>query len=299
MTELACVIQCGGRGERLNSPCPKPLVELPDGSRPLSNVLQDIPEEVPVYLHVLREHLAVFQRFLGTHGNFGHRVSYLIQSEHALLDNEGRPLAYPDGTAVTASDGSATFISHFARLPELFCIIDGAKPGVHFPDILKAVKMLDTDAVVFARPVPERAISEELDALRSPSLTCHPRYARINELAQQVYEHPCLTEDIILDRDWLATAGTVVVRAGRMAEEVARTQGTVVESRSMDSVFVGKARHLKMNQVLRGYNGRASGLGFRTYVPEVYIPGIKHRKDLERYAQLKSQGLFDYREVLV
>lgn len=298
MTELACVIQCGGRGERLNSPCPKPLIELPDGSRPLSNVLQDIPAEVPVYLHVLREHLPVFQRFLGTHGNFGHRVSYLIQSEHALFDDDGEPLAYPDGTAVTASDGSATFVRHFARLPELFCIIDGAKPGVYYPDILRAGEMLESDAVVFARPVPERSISEELAALRNPSLTHHPRYARINEAAQQVFEHPCLSEDVVRDRGWLATAGTVVVRAKRMADELLRIEGTIVESRSMDSVFVGKARHLKMNQVLYGYNGRASGLRFQTLVPEVYIPGIKHRGDVERYAELKAQGLFGYREVI-
>jgi hypothetical protein len=72
--ELAVVLQCGGRGQRLESHEPKPLTLLPGGDRPLVNLIKDVPPSVPVYIHGVAEERDVYLSHLGADNNFGRRI---------------------------------------------------------------------------------------------------------------------------------------------------------------------------------------------------------------------------------
>jgi hypothetical protein len=292
---LGAVVQCGGRGRRAQVAQPKPLAILTEEERPITNVITDMPVEVPLYLHLLREHREVYVEFLNPLGNLGHRISYLIQQEGRLLDEDRKPLQYSDGTQVTASNGSATFIRHFVNPPEFLALIDGAKPGVYFPDITEALKLLvkdeSLDAVIFARGLADEKMTSEMTNHK----VGHTRYARLNASAQRVYEHPHMPTEVICDKEWLALAGMYIVRSSSYMKKTARMKGSFMKSESMNSLFEGFAYHLKLAMTLFGYNGRLSGLNFETFTPTLYIPGIKTPEDIERYAKLKQEGLFDYR----
>jgi len=293
---LGAVIQCGGRGRRAGVAQPKPLALLPNGDRPLTNLLRDIPLCVPVYLHLLREQRDIYVDFFNPHGNFRHHITYLIQQENRLLDENGVALHYPDGTEVTASNGSATFARRFVRPPEYFALMDGAKVGVFFPDLVRALKLLVQhqclDAVVLARELTDAEIESEIVNHR----TSHTRYARVNTAAQAVYEHPHMRTTVVPRKNWLALAGVYVVRSSSYMNKAARMRGSLVRSESVNALFVGYAHHLKLAMTLYGYNGRRSGLRFRTLPVSHYIPSIKTPADIQAYAQWQAQGVFAYRE---
>ena len=331
--EIAAVIQCGGRGERLAFPGPKPLVDLGGGKRPLSNLLRDIPAHIPVYLHLLREHKEVFGRFLEAEGNFGHRISYLIQQEGFLYDRDCVPMRHPDGTWITASNGPATFSRHFAVPPAgHFLIIDGAKVGLCTEDFQRALKSLrrsrGTEILAFARELDRGERRQESARLKAP--TEHPRYARANAGKQRVFEHPHIPARVVADGRWMALAGVYIASAARFIhvvealtnrteaiEHAFRTaqiatlkdsqvfranagdlRAAYMASRSADALFKGGAFHLKVAMTLFGYNSREQGLRFDLHLQDrkTYIPGIKDVRDVEAYAKWERRRLFDYRD---
>lgn len=296
---LSFVIQCGGRGRRLGCNEPKSLVMLPDGDRIISALLKDIPGTTPVYLHLFKDHEEVFRRYLSTNWNFGKRVTYLIQQEDILYDKKGKdkkPMTYYDGTFVTASNGTVTFVRQFGNPPDYFCLTDGTKAGISLEDVGNALEMLSDDdsidVVVFTRELSDDEIRKDVENSRKS----HARYARLNEEEQKVYEYPCIPQHIISDKDWLALAGMYVVRSERLIQATKGMKGRLLKSESMNVLFTGYAHHLKMTMTLMGYNGRKSGLSFRTYNPHWYIKGIKTQEDLENFLLWKQQGMFDYRE---
>lgn len=333
--KVAAIIQCGGRGERLGFPGPKPLVDLGGGKRPLSNLLRDIPARIPVYLHLLREHKDVFSRFLETEGNFGHRIGYLIQQEGFLYDARYRPLRYHDGTWITASNGPATFGRHFAVPPaEYFLILDGSKVGLCTDDLQRALKQLErsreTEILAFARQLSPQERRQECARWKKPGE--HTRYARASARKQRVFEHPNIPQRVVRDKEWLALAGVYLARARRFIDVVEALATTVdkvehafrlgkiatlkqsdifrantyhirnayMQSRSVDSLFTGYAFHLKVAMTLFGYNSRQYGLKFDLYLQDkkTYTLGIKDMNDVAAYARLEKSGRFDYRERL-
>ena len=292
---LGIVIQCGGKGRRINIAQPKPLAILAEGDRPLTNILEDLPNSIPVYLHLLREQKEGYIEFLNPNGNFNHNIHYIIQQEGKLLDKNKNPLQGSDGTQVTASNGPATFIRHFVNPPEFLIIIDGAKLGIYFPDVIEALKVLvfdkSLDAIVFARELTNTQIeSEKINYSKS-----HTRYARLNSDAQIVYEHPQMKAEIIDKKEWLALTGIYVIRSTAYMKKTGEMEGSFMKLESMNSLFEGFGYHLKTAMTLYGYNGRPSGLKFKTIIPTQYIPGIKTLKDIESYPKWKSQGVFDYK----
>ncbi|MBW3003751.1 hypothetical protein KY337_04250 [Candidatus Woesearchaeota archaeon] len=298
---LGVVIHCGGRGERLGYPGPKPLVDLGDGERPLTNILKDIPAQVPVYLHLLKEHEDIFSRFLNASGNFGHRISYIIQQETALRDENGNKIAYQDGLAVKASNGPATFARQFVKAPDYFLSLDGAKLGVCFRDVRDGLKMLladkASDAVVYARRLSKDEMQAEMARLDQGE-SAHTRFARVNEDAQKVYENPVMPRELVMDPDWLANSGMYLLRSNNYISSTMRLLGMTMRSRSIDALYKGYANHLKMAMTLKGYNGRNNGLRFRVYEQKLwdgYVKGVKTPDDIARLAELKKKGMFKYR----
>jgi hypothetical protein len=294
--EFGAVIQCGGRGRRAGIIQPKPLADLGNGERPLSNVLLDLPATMPMYLHLLREQRETYRDFLDANSNFGSQVSYLVQQEGRLLGDDKAALFNADGTQVLASNGSATFMRQLVKPPEFIALVDGAKPGVYYPDVFSALKMLvkdeSLDAIVFAR----RLSNDKMKLERKNHDEGHTRYARLNDKAQAVYEHPKMKVGVIENRDWLGLAGMYIVRSVRYMDKTARMKGVLMKSESVNTLISkGLAYHLKMAMTLKGYNGRRSGLTFQTFEPTRYIPGIKTPKDIADYSEWEKQGIFDYR----
>lgn len=297
---LAVIIQCGGRAHRLGINEKKPLMLLPDNTRPLTNILQDIPSEIPIYLHLLREHEEPYMRFLARCRNFNHSISYLIQSEDFLYDKTGEPIAMPDGTYVTASTGPATFDKHFKNIPDYILYLDGDKVGVYFQDIFSGLEVLtqnaNLDSIVFARELSDEDLANELKNKKDSK--GHTRYARIKEDLQRVYEHPCMPEEIVSDKSWLALTGSYILKGKNYKEKTKDMRGELFESESLEGLFTGYSYQLKMTMALRGYNGRESGLSFKIMRPKIYIPGIKTAKNLEDYNEWVKSGMFNYRNKL-
>jgi hypothetical protein len=300
--EVAAVVQCGGRGRRLGWEQPKPLIPLPDGTRPLENVLCDLPPIMPVYLHLLREQREVYLDFLGPTANFWHKLTYIVQREGPLYDRRGtgrQVFTKPDGTTITASDGAATFARSFnlaGHVPEIFCLIDGAKVGVACEDVMSALRLLlddeSTDLVVFARELSAVELQEESCRLKEG----RPRYARINAAVGKVFEYPAMPKAIVGRKDWLALAGMYVARARRYITKTAGLRGRLMAAESVTSLFSGYAHHLKLAMTLHGYNGRNSGLRFVTYEPKWYTNGIKTGADVKAYPEWQAAGMFAYRQ---
>lgn len=220
----------------------------------------------------------------------------LIQQEGTLHDRHLSPITYPDGTLVTASNGSATFSRHFGNPPRYFCLVDGAKTGVYFEDVKKALKKLEggtrTEAVAFARELSQNDLENEIENSRSS----HTRYVRVHLGKKAVYEYPLMPRDIIGNAEWLALAGMYVVRSLAYIIKTRDMKGRLAETESADSLFTGYAYQLKLAMTLKGYNGNRSGLDFEVYKPKLYIPGIKTEKDIEEYMRLKEGGAFCFRK---
>ncbi|MBU0614807.1 MAG: hypothetical protein KJ601_01835 [Nanoarchaeota archaeon] len=298
--DFAIVIQCGGRGRRADCKQPKPLALLVDGDRPLSNVMQDVPKEVPFYLHLLAEQKPVYVDLLSPYNNFGHRTSFILQSEDQLYDAHHRPMHSVDGLQITASNGSVTFIRHFVKPPKYIALVDGAKFGVYFPDIINALHGLvqsQREAMVFARRLSDGSnrTKDELAEELANYQDSHTRFARINQREQRIYEHPCMPRRVVDDPDWLALAGIYIVDAQAFAIKTRRQKGQLMEAESINSLYEGFAHHLKTAMTLIGYNNRPTGLEFLTFEPTVYIPGYKNPKDKVRYEGLKKGGTFFWR----
>lgn len=208
-TEIAVVLDCGGRGERLGTKGSKVFVDMGNGDKPLFNLLQDIPQEIPVYIHLLNEQINEFRNILSKQ-NFGHNVSYLIQDTNLLYDEEYKPIIKPDGTWAYAPNGLITFTRHFGKLPKYFLVTGGPKVGICWDDVTKAHKILDEDkekeVIVFVRDFKKSENDEEcqrwLESQHANDLNRHTRYCRINEKRQEVYEHPCMNEKVFSEDDW-------------------------------------------------------------------------------------------------
>jgi len=297
---LGAVIQCGGRGRRVAARQPKPLLIFPNGDRPLSNVIGDLPDTIQIYLHLLREEVPKYMEFLARNAGFGHKVSFLVQQEDRLLQRQGSrlvPARYPDGTEVTASNGSATFIRHFVKAPEFLALIDGAKVGIAPQDLAAGLAVLmrnkPLEAVVFTRALQPAEIKRELRNRRES----HTRYARLNAEKQRVYEHPGpMPSHVVRSPRWVALAGVYLVRSRAYERKTRRLRGELKESESADTLFEGVAYHLKLAMTLRGYNGRRSGLSFTCFTPKWYVPGIKTHLDIRHYPKWVKKGVFAYRD---
>jgi len=293
--KLAVLIPCGGRGRRFGMIEKKPLVTLPDGNHPITNLLRDIPSEIPIYIYLEHEHKEAYERALGRNGNFGHRITYLIQNEDILYSHNGEPMIFSDGTYITASNGVATFINHFAKPPKYFFVIDGNRTGVFFPDVIAAMKMLDEDpeldAVVFAKHLNDEEIEEDIENQKKS----RARWARVNKDEQLVYEYPCIPKEIIPDKNWHAIIGDYIFRAESLMRIIRSLKGELFEAECVDGIFAGKAYQLKMSMLLSGFNGREEGLSFEVYFPKRTFPNIKIPADLQRYLDMANSGAFDYR----
>ena len=328
-----CVmLQCGGFGIRSESPGPKHLaklgnectVEVPpqflsqeslfelwNNERPLSNLLRDIPTEIPIYIHLLREQRYIFKRFINGFYGFGHKVGYIYQHEVQMFnDREGSiPLEYPDGTRISGTDGPGTFAQSFARyrffglprIPEYCFVTDGAKFGVDLEDIAKAFIQLkenkDIDVVVFSRPINNEKRLEEAGLIGKQGK--HPRFGYARTYPMKVLEHPGkVTEDAVMN--WTPIGGAYVMRMKNYMEEAASKKGEIAKGFSADTLWQGYAPYFKITMCLEGYNcegdGYKPGLRFTLYEPKHYISGLKKPEDIISYLAAKEKGVFSFRK---
>ncbi|MCG6551322.1 MAG: hypothetical protein L7F77_03265 [Candidatus Magnetominusculus sp. LBB02] len=306
--KLGVVLQCGGRGRRLGRFEPKPLVNLDKETRPLDNLIKDIPPEIPIYLHGMEEDKVRYFPYLAARSSFGRKVSYIVQEEAAMYEDYHclRKIQYPDGCVVTGSRGPATFIKQFASPPPYLFVTDGSKVGINFRDVVEALKLLinpDEQASIIAFTFTLR--DDELDAeiKKSDRTGEHTRYARVDVEKQRVYEYPDrANKDLIKEIEYPALAGMYVVVSELLLSTVKKNEGLPTRLESVNTLYSGFVRQLKMSMVMRGFSDfdKDKGLPFGIYPLErdkptfekgakrLYVRGIKSEVDLDRYKEGKD-----------
>ena len=299
--QLGVVLQCGGRARRVGNE-KKPLINLLNGDRPLSNLLKDIPLQVPVYIHLLREHKDSYTNFL-SNNNLGHKIMYIEQEEEKLYDQDKNLLTDGGGLFIAASNGPATFVNHFSNPPEYMLTIDGARLGIDFHELKNALSMLieheEKDAVSFVFRVSSKELmAEKKRFLKNKRL----KYARVNCDSQnpesRIYEGVFMPPEIPGDKKWLAFDGAHLVRTKSIGKELLNEAKSFVPSESIDGLYTGYTYQIKFNNLLKGFNGRETGLEFLLYEINTskVILAVKSYAEIKRYPSFIKRGVFDYRK---
>lgn len=327
-----CVmLQCGGFGIRSESPGPKhlvdlgrikyvevapefmhqeSLVELWNNERPLTNMLRDIPTEIPVYIHLLHEQRQTFKRLIKGFYSYGHKVGYVYQHEVQMFNDKhcSIPLEYPNGTKIMGTDGPGTFAQSFARyrffglpkIPEYCFVTDGAKFGVDLEDIANSFLLLkenkDVDVVVFTRPITDEKRVEEAGLIGKKDK--HPRFGYAKTGPMKVLEHPGkVTEEAVMN--WSPVGGVYVMRMRNYMEEAASRVGEINKGFSADTLWKGFSPYFKITMCLEGYNCEGDehkpGLKFMLYPPKNYISGLKAPIDIVSYIDARKSEKFSFR----
>ncbi|MCG6551323.1 MAG: hypothetical protein L7F77_03270 [Candidatus Magnetominusculus sp. LBB02] len=311
--QLGVVVMCGGRGRRLNRFEPKPLVEFKNGSRPLEKLIKDIPPEIPIYLQGNAEEEIKYLSYLAVNGNFNREVSFIVQKEMPMYEDHDclYPLQSRDGQIVTGSFGLATFILHFARPPRYFFVTDGSKLGINFRDVIAALELLinhkTASIIAFTVELTKSEVQEEVDRSKDPK--DHARFARVDVDSQKIYEFPDdVNKHLIENRDCPALAGMYVVKSLPLIKFVRNNDGIPTDTESVNSLYSGYVKQLKMSMVMKGFSDYNvdKGLLFDTYelyhqtselkiptskddIPKrLYVKGIKTPPDVEEYENGKD-----------
>ena len=120
----------------------------------------------------------------------------------------------------------------------------------------------------------------------------HTHYARVDVENQRIYEFPDETcVDMISDSKYQALAGMYVVKARPLIEFVSKHQGIPVNLESVNHLYSGYVKHLKIAMTMRGFPGfpKEDGLKFDLFNLTRKTPPVRRRNaSISRQSRLDT-----------